>query len=130
MSDTKNFEDSQSKQQHLFSGLTLTAIFAMQDELRNDVIEAVKLANSGSIQVRLISGDNLKTAISFAIEAGIVKEDEQYTCTDAYTLIKRVENDDVAFRHELFDHDENNFAEKKLIKVVGRVKPNDKKILT
>lgn len=45
-------------------------------------------------------------------------------------MIKRVENDDAAFRHELFDHDEKNFAEKKLVKVVGRVKPNDKKILT
>ena len=56
------------------SDLTLISIFAMQDELRPNVKEAIKLANKGSIKVCLVSGDKLETATAFAIDCGLITE--------------------------------------------------------
>lgn len=54
-------------QKTFFSKLTLISIFAMEDQLRPDVVQAIKLAKKGSIEVCLVSGDQLETAVSFAI---------------------------------------------------------------
>ena len=59
----------------LLSDLTLISIFGMQDELRPNVREAIKLANQGSIKVCLVSGDKLETAAAFAIDSGLLSEE-------------------------------------------------------
>jgi P-type E1-E2 ATPase len=46
-----------------FEDLTLISIFAMSDELRPDVRKAIRLAKKGSIDVCLVSGDQLETAV-------------------------------------------------------------------
>lgn len=57
-------------------GLRLLAIFAMEDKIRKEVSKAVKLAQKGNISVRLVSGDNLQTAIQYAIQAKIITPEE------------------------------------------------------
>lgn len=42
--------------------LTLIGVFALQDELRERVVNSVKYAEKGKITVRMVSGDNLETA--------------------------------------------------------------------
>ena len=47
--------------------------------MRPEVVKAVKIAKAGSINVRLVSGDHLKTAIYFAVQAKIIKREEAKT---------------------------------------------------
>jgi len=66
--------------------LTLLSVVAMEDCLRPDVVEAVRLAKKGNIKVILVSGDYKETAVSFALAAKIVKKHEvsnKKICMDA-----------------------------------------------
>ncbi len=56
--------------------MTFIGVFALQDDLRDKVRRSVQFARRGRINVRLISGDNLDTAIAYAVKAGIITEDE------------------------------------------------------
>jgi P-type E1-E2 ATPase len=46
---------------------TFIGLFALTDPLRDKVKRSVQFAHVGRINVRLISGDNLDTAIQYAI---------------------------------------------------------------
>lgn len=70
------FHTDKDREQVFFQGLTLVSIFAMKDTLRPEVKKAIKLAKAGNIQVRLISGDHIETAINFALQAKIITPDE------------------------------------------------------
>ena len=62
------------RKKSLFSKLRLISIFAMEDELRGDVVQAIKLAKKGSIDVCIVSGDQHETVNAFAIQAGLIKD--------------------------------------------------------
>jgi magnesium-transporting ATPase (P-type) len=49
--------EKKERKKSLFSELRLISIFAMEDELRGDVVQAIKLAKKGSIDVCIVSGD-------------------------------------------------------------------------
>jgi magnesium-transporting ATPase (P-type) len=66
--------EKKDRKKILFSGLKLISIFAMEDELRSDVHQAIKLAKKGSIDVCIVSGDQHETVNAFAIQAGLIKD--------------------------------------------------------
>jgi magnesium-transporting ATPase (P-type) len=51
----------------------LVVVFALEDQVRDDVSYSIKKLHEMSIDVRMISGDHLVTAKSTAIEAGIIQ---------------------------------------------------------
>ena len=58
---------------------TFVAAFGLNDDLREGVDEAIRKLNEGEINVRMISGDNMYTAIECAKKAGIIKDGEEKT---------------------------------------------------
>lgn len=60
-----------SESNDLEKDLTLIAIVGIKDPLRKEVKEAVEHCNMAGIKVRLITGDNLMTAVAIAEECGI-----------------------------------------------------------
>ena len=74
--DNNNFATDSDRNDIFFRGLRLITIFALSDQLRPEVLTAVKYAKAGKIDVRLISGDHLTTAIEFAIQARIITREE------------------------------------------------------
>ena len=52
--------------------MTIIGIYAMQDPLREEVVDSVKKCHSAGINIRMVTGDNLDTAKAIAIEAGII----------------------------------------------------------
>ncbi|KAL4435781.1 hypothetical protein ABPG74_015749 [Tetrahymena malaccensis] len=58
----------------LESDLTLIAITGIKDPLRNEIPEAVRKCKSAGITVRMVTGDNVNTAVAIAKEAGIISE--------------------------------------------------------
>ncbi len=58
--------------------LTLIGIFGLQDPLRDEIKDSVAQCKESGITIRMVTGDNLDTAIAIAVEAGILTEDEAY----------------------------------------------------
>ena len=54
-------------------GLTLVAIVAIEDPLRAEVPPAIQQAYRAGIDVRMVTGDNLDTAIAIASQCGILR---------------------------------------------------------
>ena len=59
------------------SGLTLICIAGIKDIIREEVPEAVADCNRAGVRVRMVTGDNLTTAIAIAKECGILGEGEE-----------------------------------------------------
>ena len=57
--------------------LTFVAAFGLNDELREGVKESIEKLRSAFINTRMISGDNIHTAIACAIKAGIMQEGDE-----------------------------------------------------
>jgi len=56
-------------------GFILAAIVGIKDPLRPEVKDAVRLCHEAGIQVRMVTGDNLNTAVAIAQECGIYTKD-------------------------------------------------------
>lgn len=59
------------------SDLTVVASFGIHDELRQGVETSIAKLKAAGINTRMISGDNLETAIAAAKKAGILQEGEE-----------------------------------------------------
>lgn len=57
-----NFLTDQDKDA-LESDLCFVGLFALQDDLRENIHRSIAFAKRGGINVRMVSGDNLDTAI-------------------------------------------------------------------
>ena len=49
-------------------------MFAIQDPLRPGIYEAVQKCQQAKVTVRMVTGDNLDTAVAIAKEAGIISD--------------------------------------------------------
>ncbi|KAK3369766.1 hypothetical protein B0T24DRAFT_532317 [Lasiosphaeria ovina] len=59
----------------VFQGLTFFAVMGIQDPLRAGVEEAVALCQHAGVFVRMVTGDNVKTATAIAAASGILTKD-------------------------------------------------------
>jgi Ca2+-transporting ATPase len=55
--------------------LVLLGLVGISDPIRDDVKEAVAVAHSAGIDVKMVTGDNIKTATAIAKEIGLIKGD-------------------------------------------------------
>jgi magnesium-transporting ATPase (P-type) len=65
--------------------LTIIGIYALQDPLRDEIVDSVHKCKNAGINIRMVTGDNLDTAKAIAIEAGIVSRedaDNKYVCME------------------------------------------------
>ncbi|WOL13466.1 calcium-transporting ATPase 10, plasma membrane-type-like isoform X2 [Canna indica] len=97
--------------------LVLLAIVGMKDPCRPRVKEAVALCTHAGVKVRMVTGDNLRTAKTIALECGILKDPE----APEPILIEGK-----TFRDKT-DAERDRIAEE--ITVMGRSSPNDKLLL-
>jgi len=67
--------DGETCADELENGLTLDAIVGIADPLRPEVPGAISVCHRAGITVRMVTGDNLETAVAIAKEAGIMTED-------------------------------------------------------
>ncbi|XP_047322327.1 calcium-transporting ATPase 10, plasma membrane-type-like [Impatiens glandulifera] len=98
--------------------LVLLAIVGLKDPCRPGVREAVQLCTKAGVKVRMVTGDNLKTAKAIALECGILASEED--AVEPYLIEGKT------FR-ALSDIEQQEIAEK--ISVMGRSSPNDKLLL-
>ncbi|KAM6563257.1 hypothetical protein CsatB_023255 [Cannabis sativa] len=98
--------------------LVLIAIVGIKDPCRPGVRNAVELCQNAGVKVRMVTGDNLQTAIAIALECGILGSDAD--ATEPNVIEGKV------FR-TYTDKEREEIADK--ITVMGRSSPSDKLLL-
>lgn len=80
----RNIQTTADLLRFLEQDLTFLGIFGIQDPLREDVPNSIKiLTQKSGITVRMCTGDNIETARAISLEAGIITPEEatkQYAC--------------------------------------------------
>ncbi|MED6216509.1 Calcium-transporting ATPase 10, plasma membrane-type [Stylosanthes scabra] len=99
--------------------LILLAIVGLKDPCRPGVKDAVKLCQKAGVKVKMVTGDNVKTAKAIAVECGIL--DSYADATEPNVIIEGKD-----FRAL---QDDQRLAIVEKISVMGRSSPNDKLLL-
>ena len=79
--DIKSDEDYQKEE----SNLVFVGLIGFKDPARSDVVEAIKICKEAHIDVYMLTGDNIETAVAIAKEVGII-DDENMGIELASTL--------------------------------------------
>ncbi|RYR77118.1 hypothetical protein Ahy_A01g001583 isoform B [Arachis hypogaea] len=110
--------------------LILLAIVGLKDPCRPGVKDAVKLCQKAGVKVKMVTGDNVKTATAIAVECGILNSYSE--ATEPYVIIEGKD-----FR-AMQDAERLEIVEKisvllnyynSFLLVMGRSSPNDKLLL-
>lgn len=91
--------------------LVMTSLVAIRDDVREEVPEAVKKMHDAGVQVMMVTGDVIETAVAIAHDSGLIRS-----------------KDDIAISATDFDKMPDEEAKAKLshIKVVARATPQTK----
>jgi len=90
---------------------TLVGVVGIRDEVRPEAITAISEVNSAGVQVVMITGDRLETAVAIAKEAGLLKQETDLQITS--DMLAKMSDD------ELKEKLPN-------IRVIARALPSDK----
>eukprot|EP00392_Amoebophrya_sp_AT5.2_P004053 g4058.t1 len=116
------------------SGLTFVALVGIEDPLRASVPKAIAKCNQAGVDVRMVTGDNLETAIAISKQCGILRPGIDFDAMSGDLLHdgvamtgasfrNRVTNDDGTLRGEEFDQIWP------YLRVLARSSPTDKYLL-
>ena len=61
--------------------LTLICLISIRDNVRQEAVEAISMAQKAGIQVVMVTGDKKETAVAIAKEAGLIKTDDDIVIT-------------------------------------------------
>ena len=115
------------------SGLTLVAIVGIMDIIRPEVPDAVEKCKGAGITVRMVTGDNIKTAKAIAVKCGIITEAEKSNpkiCVEGpefYKLMGGLANE--GEDNERVKNMSEFKSYMKYVKVMARSRPEDKYLL-
>lgn len=105
------YSDSKLVEDQINKDVVLIGFVAIRDDVRPEAKEAIKEVQKAGIQVVMITGDRLETAIAIAEDAGLMKKESDIALTSA----------------QLSSMSDNEIKEKiKDIRVIARALPTDK----
>jgi Ca2+ transporting ATPase len=107
----------------IITRLTCLCIVGIQDPVRPEVPEAIRRCQRAGITVRMVTGDNVNTARSIALQCGIIKPGEDFLVLEGKEFNKRIRSSTGEVKQELFDKVWPR------LRVLARSSPSDKYIL-
>lgn len=143
-SQNNNFASEDDKES-VECGMTLIGIFGLQDPLREGVPQAVLQCHRSGINVRMVTGDNLETAIAISKNANIIPNnadpEKGFVCMTGKKFREMV-GGLITVDHETEKDDDGNPVKvdkvknqdvfdriTKDLRVLGRSSPDDKYLL-
>lgn len=105
------YSDSSFKEDTINDDVVLIGLVAIRDDVRPEAKEAIHEVQEAGIQVVMITGDRLETAVSIAKDAGLIKTDTDRALTSAQL-------------NAMSDEEVKNII--KDIRVIARALPTDK----
>ncbi|CAG9314516.1 unnamed protein product [Blepharisma stoltei] len=80
-------DEDEINQAHLESNLTLLCICGIEDPLREEVPHAVEVCQNAGITVRMVTGDNIETAVAIARKCNILPKNYKKDSPDDDTVM-------------------------------------------
>lgn len=77
------YSEQELTENQLNSDLTIVGFFGIRDDVRPEAREAIAEVQNAGIQVVMITGDRLETAVAIAKDAGLLKSSEDVALTSA-----------------------------------------------
>lgn len=77
------YSESELVENEINSDVVIIGLVAIRDDVRPEAKEAISEVQEAGIQVVMITGDRLETAISIATDAGLIKSDTDMALTSA-----------------------------------------------
>ena len=65
------------------SGLILICVISIRDNVREEAVSAIQEAKNAGIQVTMVTGDRMETAVAIAREAGLLESESDIALTSA-----------------------------------------------
>lgn len=115
--------------------MVILALAGIQDPLRDGIPEAVKKCDEAGVTVRMVTGDNLDTAVAISKKAGILPKNYEYNpdslaVLEGKTFRKLVKGLQYNDKNEPEVGDLNNFRDiARELRVLARSSPEDKFLL-
>ncbi|XP_075926875.1 plasma membrane calcium-transporting ATPase 2-like isoform X2 [Petromyzon marinus] len=103
--------------------LTCVTVVGIEDPVRPEVPNAIKMCQRAGITVRMVTGDNINTARAIASKCGILHPNEDFLCIEGKEFNRRIRNDKGEIEQERLDK-----VWPKL-RVLARSSPTDKHTL-
>jgi P-type Ca2+ transporter type 2B len=109
--------------------MVYVGLFGIEDPLRDEVPEAIRKCNKAGVQVKMVTGDNLNTAIAIARNSNIIRKEDMNPSTGKPLPYVAMTGPD--FRKRVLDRD-GNIIQSELdkiwpfLKVLARSSPTDK----
>jgi P-type Ca2+ transporter type 2B len=94
--------------------MTLIAMVGIADPPRSDVIESIKKCSKAGVFVRMVTGDNINTALAISKEVGILSDYE-------YNLTKQRYEEEVIINNDTANTDFHNLENLKFYALEGKV---------
>ena len=105
------------------NNLTCVCLVGIEDPVRQEVPDAIRKCQTSGVVVRMITGDNIKTATSIAMKCGIVRPGEDFLILESKDFNKRIRDENGKVRQDLLDKVWPR------LRVLARSSPQDKYIL-
>ncbi|KAI0982624.1 hypothetical protein GJ496_006785 [Pomphorhynchus laevis] len=74
--------------------MTCLCIAGIQDPVRDEVPDAIRKCQRAGVVVRMVTGDNISTARSIALQCGIIRPDSKFLVLDSAEFNARIRNED------------------------------------
>lgn len=116
-------EPDWDKEDDILTGLTCLCIVGLQDPVRPEVPEAIKMCQEAGITVRMVTGDNVNTAKSIALKCGIISPETQFLVLEGSQFNRKIRDSTGKVQQALIDKVWPN------LRVLARSSPSDKYIL-
>merc|ERR1719506_2106823 len=115
------------------TNLTLVGVVGIEDPLRPEVPPAIQRCYTAGIDVRMVTGDNINTAIAIAKGAGILRAEHFDSATGEIKKYRAISGEAFRKHCHLFDEKGNAFFQQDrfdeiwpYLRVMARSSPDDK----
>ncbi|KAM7382295.1 hypothetical protein PAMA_012922 [Pampus argenteus] len=113
-------EPDWDNESHILSGLTCIAVVGIEDPVRPEVPESIRMCQQAGITVRMVTGDNINTACAIASKCGILQPGDDFLCLEGKEFNRRIRNEQGEIEQGCID----NIWPK--LRVLARSSPTDK----
>ncbi|MBN3277080.1 AT2B1 ATPase, partial [Polyodon spathula] len=107
----------------ILTSLTCICVVGIEDPVRPEVPDAIKMCQRAGITVRMVTGDNINTARAIAIKCGILLPGDDFLCIEGKEFNRRIRNEKGEIDQERID----KIWPK--LRVLARSSPTDKHTL-
>ncbi|KAJ8387029.1 hypothetical protein AAFF_G00162060 [Aldrovandia affinis] len=107
----------------ILTALTCVCVVGIEDPVRPEVPDAIKMCQRAGITVRMVTGDNINTARAIATKCGILLPGDDFLCMEGKEFNRRIRNEKGEIEQERID----KIWPK--LRVLARSSPTDKHTL-